>query len=122
LPSYAEWVNVYLEILRRIFKSSASIGFALIFIRGANHDDNAELLDLEKMCPQGTNLVLQFDRVPFPGHWLTKTRVYVAEEEGKIVGTVGATLKTFNVSGALAKGIYTYDLRVHPSLRGSHRE
>jgi N-acetylglutamate synthase-like GNAT family acetyltransferase len=74
------------------------------------------------MCPQGTSLVLQFDRSP---DFFLRSRVYdnykvyvAAEEEGKIVGTVGATLKEFNISGEVVKGVYIYDLRVHPTFRG----
>jgi GNAT superfamily N-acetyltransferase len=93
----------------------------LVSIRAANDDDNAELLDLEKMCPQGKGLVLQFDRSP---DFFSRSRVYenytvyVAEEQGKIVGTVGAALKEFNMSGEIAKGVYIYDLRVRPTFRG----
>jgi ribosomal protein S18 acetylase RimI-like enzyme len=97
------------------------VGCALVSIRVADDADNAELLNLEKMCPQGTNLVLQFDRSP---DFFLRSRVYdnyrvcVAEEEGKIVGTVGATLKEFNISEEVVKGVYIYDLRVHPAFRG----
>jgi ribosomal protein S18 acetylase RimI-like enzyme len=97
------------------------VGCALVSIRAADDADNTELLDLEKMCPQGTSLVLQFDRSP---DFFSRSRVYenykvyVAEEEGKIVGTVGATLKEFNMSEEVVKGVYIYDLRVHPTFRG----
>jgi len=93
----------------------------LTSIRVADDADNAELLNLEKMCPQGTSLVLQFDRSP---DFFLRSRVYddynvyVAEEEGKIVGTVGAALKEFNMGGEVVKGVYIYDLRVHPTFRG----
>jgi ribosomal protein S18 acetylase RimI-like enzyme len=93
----------------------------LVSIRVADDADNAELLDLEKMCPQGTSLVLQFDRSPdffLRSRVYENYKVYVAEEEGKIVGTVGATLKEFNISEEVVKGVYIYDLRVHPTFRG----
>ena len=98
------------------------VGCALVSIRVANDADNAELLDLESVCPQGTSLVLQFDRSP---DFFSRSRVYdnykvyvAAEEEGKIVGTVGATLKDFNMGEEAVKGVYIYDLRVHPAFRG----
>jgi ribosomal protein S18 acetylase RimI-like enzyme len=90
-------------------------------MRVADDADNAKLLDLEKMCPQGTSLVLQFDRSPdffLRSRVYDNYKVYVAEEEGKIVGTVGATLKEFNMSEEVVKGVYIYDLRVHPTFRG----
>jgi ribosomal protein S18 acetylase RimI-like enzyme len=93
----------------------------LVLIRAADDADNAKLLDLEKMCPQGTSLVLQFDRSPdffLRSRVYDNYKVYVAEEAGKIVGTVGATLKGFNMSGESVKGVYIYDLRVHPTFRG----
>jgi N-acetylglutamate synthase-like GNAT family acetyltransferase len=74
----------------------------LVSVRLANEDDNARLLELVRMCPQGTNLVLQFDRSP---DFFSRSRAYqnykvfVVEEEGKIVGTVGTTLKSFNMGG-----------------------
>jgi ribosomal protein S18 acetylase RimI-like enzyme len=97
------------------------VGCALFSIRVADDADNAELLDLEKMCPQGTSLILQFDRSPdffLRSRVYNNYTVYVAEEEGKIIGTVGATLKEFNMSGEVVKGVYIYDLRVHPTFRG----
>ena len=93
----------------------------MVSIRLANDSDNAQLLELEKMCPQGTNLVLSFDRSP---NFFARSQVYldyliyVAEEEKKIAGTVGATLKEFNVNGKSVRGIYIYDLRVNPNHRG----
>jgi ribosomal protein S18 acetylase RimI-like enzyme len=93
----------------------------LVSIRVADDADNAELLSLEKMCPQGTSLILQFDRSPdffFRSQVYDNYKLYVAEEEGKIVGTVGATLKEFNMGEEVVKGIYIYDLRVHPTFRG----
>jgi ribosomal protein S18 acetylase RimI-like enzyme len=93
----------------------------LASIRIANDADNTELLNLEKMCPQGTSLVLQFDRSPdffLRSRVYDNYKVYVAEEEGKIIGTVGATLKEFNMNKEAVKGFYIYDLRVHPAFRG----
>lgn len=97
------------------------IAYPLISIRKANKDDNTELLNVERMCPQGKSLVLQFDRSP---DFFSRSRVYdrytvyVAEQEGRIVGTVGTTIKEFNMDGKPVKGIYIYDLRVHPAFRG----
>jgi ribosomal protein S18 acetylase RimI-like enzyme len=93
----------------------------LVSIRVADDADNTELLNLEKMCPQGTSLVLQFDRSPdffLRSRVYDNYKIYVAEEEGKIVGTVGATLKDFNMNEEIVKSLYVYDLRVHPAFRG----
>jgi len=97
------------------------VGCALVSIRVADDSDNVELLGLEKMCPQGTSLVLQFDRSPdffLRSRVYDNYKVYVAEDEGKIVGTVGATLKEFNMNEEIVEGVYIYDLRVHPTFRG----
>jgi ribosomal protein S18 acetylase RimI-like enzyme len=93
----------------------------MVSIRWANDSDNAQLLDLEEMCPQGTNLVLSFDRSPnfFARSQVYRDyRIYVAEEEGKIVGTVGSAFKEFNINRKAVRGIYIYDLRVNPNYRG----
>jgi len=93
----------------------------MVSIRLADDSDNSQLLNLEKMCPQGTSLVLSFDRSP---DFLARSRVYkdyrlyVADEDAKAVGTVGVTAKEFNLRGETVKGIYIYDLRVNPSCRG----
>jgi len=93
----------------------------LVSIRRANLDDNQALLDLEKMCPQGTGLVLLFDRSP---DFFRRSQVYdnytiyVAEEERKIVGTIGSATKEFSLHGEKVNGVYIYDLRVHPNYRG----
>jgi len=92
----------------------------LITIRPARNDDNAELLALETICPEGTDLVLQFDRSPdyfFRSKFYDKFECYVAEEDGKIVGTVAATISHFNVGAEPLNGIYIRDLRVHPEFR-----
>jgi len=92
----------------------------MVTIRLAGDYDNAELLELEKMCHQGTDIALQFNRSP---DFFSRSRIYekymlfVAEEEGKIVGMVGAASKRFKMRGNVVDGIYIYDLRVHPKYR-----
>lgn len=93
----------------------------MVSVRLADDSDNSHLLNLEKMCPQGTSLVLSFDRSPdffSRSRVYRNCRIYVAEEAAKVVGTVGATTKEFNINGEAVKGIYIYDLRVNPSHRG----
>jgi GNAT superfamily N-acetyltransferase len=110
-----------LIVYRRIYGISAMVGCDLVSIRVAEGADNSELLDLEKLCPQGTSLVLQLDRSPdffLRSRVYDNFRVYVAVEEGKVVGTVGATLKEFSSGEEVVKGVYVYDLRVHPAFRG----
>jgi len=92
----------------------------LISVRAATQDDNSELLTLEEMCPEGTNLVLQFDRSPdyfFRSGVYDNFKCYVAEEEGRIVGTATTTLKHFWLSGEVLNSVYIRDLRVHPKFR-----
>jgi ribosomal protein S18 acetylase RimI-like enzyme len=99
---------------------SPQIDCALISVRVASEDDNEALLDLEKICPEGTELVLQFDRSPayfFRSGVCDHFDCYVAEEDGRIVGTVGAMLKQFTVGGEVRSGLYIRDLRVHPAFR-----
>jgi len=92
----------------------------MVSLRLANDSDNAQLLDLERMCPQGTSLVLSFDRSP---DFLSRSRVYkdykiyVAEEDRKIVGTVGVTTKELRINGEPVRSVYIYDLRVNPAHR-----
>ena len=98
-----------------------TVAEALAFIRRAVAEDNQELLNLEKMCAQGTGLVLLFDRSPdfFRRSQVYEDfKVYVAEVNGKIIGTIASTGKEFSLSGKKAKGIYIYDLRVNPDHRG----
>lgn len=90
-------------------------------IRPATDEDNKELLELETLCPQGTNLVLQFDRSP---DFFRRSRtydsynIYIARDEGKTIGTIGSTVRNFNLNGKRTTGVYIYDLRVHPDHRG----
>jgi len=93
----------------------------LVSIRQAVAEDSQELLNLEKMCAQGTGLVLLFDRSPDffrRSQVYEDSEVYVAEENGKIIGTVASTSKDFIFGKEKAKGIYIYDLRVNPNYRG----
>lgn len=100
---------------------TAGDGLDLVSVRLATDEDNRELLDLERMCPQGTSLVLLFDRSPDffrRSRVYENSKVYVAEEGGKIVGTVGAAIKEFIFGKKQARGVYIYDLRVDPGCRG----
>ena len=93
----------------------------MVSIRLARESDNPELLSIEKMCPQGTSLVLSFDRTPdfFSRSRIYEAyRIYVAEEEGKPVGTVGLAEKNIRIDGKEEKAAYIYDVRVHPDHRG----
>ena len=93
----------------------------MFFIRPATDEDNKELLELEKLCPQGTGLVLQFDRSP---DFFCRSRtydsynIYIAQGEGKTIGTIASTVRNFNLNGKRTIGVYIYDLRVHPDHRG----
>lgn len=93
----------------------------MVSIRRASDEDNQALLDVEKMCPQGTGLVLLFDRSPdffLRSKAYDNYSVYVAEEGAKIVGTISTTIKELNIDGRRTKSVYVYDMRVHPDYRG----
>ncbi len=90
-------------------------------MRLATDHDNLALLDLERMCPQGTSLVLQLDRSPdffLRSRVYENYKVYVAEEKSRILGTIASTIKEFNFGEKRTRGIYIYDLRVYPDCRG----
>ncbi len=96
-------------------------GLSLISIRHATDKDNQVLLNLELMCPQGTGLVLQFDRSPdffLRSKAYDNYSVYVAEEQGQVVGTAASTIKEFGFGGKRKIGLYVYDVRVHPDHCG----
>ncbi len=91
----------------------------MVSIRRASDEDNQALLDVEKMCPQGTGLVLLFDRRPdffLRSKAYDNYRVYVAEEGAKIVGTVSTTTKEFNVNGRRTKSDLPRAIRMSAPL------
>jgi len=89
-------------------------------IREAEPRDNEALLGLQMRCPQGTELVFQFDRspdffarsMPYERSW-----TFVAEEEGLIVGSIECALREAYVGGVLCKAMYVFGIMVDPEHR-----
>jgi len=91
-----------------------------IRIRVAKPEDNEALLELQLRCPQGTDLVFQFDRspdffarsMPYERSW-----TFVAEEGGLIVGSIECALREAHVGGVLCKAMYVFGIMVDPEHR-----
>lgn len=91
-----------------------------IRIREAEQGDNEALLGLQMRCPQGTELVFQFDRspdffarsMPYERSW-----TFVAEEGGLIVGSIEGALREAYVGGVLCKAMYVFGIMVDPEHR-----
>jgi ribosomal protein S18 acetylase RimI-like enzyme len=90
----------------------------MITIRPFIDSDNQNLLDIEKLCPQGDeNCALGVDKKDI----ITRYKMYdnwdvlVAEDEEKIAGWIGLTVKpVFERNGKYA---YITEVMVHPSFR-----
>lgn len=82
----------------------------MIRIREANEEDNGVLIELDKKCPMGTNLVLSHDSAP---DYFARSRpfkdwhVLVATENNRIVGSVGYAIRDTYVSGKPCKTALT---------------
>lgn len=91
-----------------------------IRIREAEQGDNEALLGLQLRCPQGTELVFQFDRspdffarsMPYERSW-----TFVAEEGGQIVGSIECALREAYVGGVLCRAMYVFGIMVDPGHR-----
>ena len=91
-----------------------------IRIREAEPGDNGALLGLEMRCPQGTELVFQFDRSP---DFFARSKPYerswafVAEEGGRIVGSIECAIREAYVWGVLSRAMYAFGAMVDPEHR-----
>jgi len=91
-----------------------------IRIREAEPRDNEALLGLQMRCPQGTELVFQFDRspdffarsMPYERSW-----TFVAEEGDQIVGSIECALREAYVVGILCRAMYVFGIMVDPGHR-----
>lgn len=91
-----------------------------IRIREAEPGDNEALLGLQMRCPQGTELVFQFDRspdffarsMPYERSW-----TFVAEEGDQIVGSIECALREAYVVGVLCRAMYVFGIMVDPGHR-----
>ena len=91
----------------------------MVLIRPFEDRDNTAMLEIEKFCPQGNeNLAMGVDKSPdiiarykLYDNW----QVLVAEEEGKIVGWTGWTVKHDTIKEE--QYIYITEVMVHPEFR-----
>jgi ribosomal protein S18 acetylase RimI-like enzyme len=92
----------------------------LITVRKARPSDNEALLDIQTRSPQGTDFVLGTDSSP---DYFNRTRpyedghVFVAEEDGQVVGASSCAFLETVVSGVPCKAVYGYGLMVDPDHR-----
>ena len=92
-------------------------------IRPASEADNSALIDLERVCPQGTHLRMHSEREDY----FLRARLYgeahtlVAEDQdrGIIYGVLAAAMKNLSIAGEIHPAAFFYDLRVHPDYRNS---
>lgn len=90
----------------------------MVLFRPFVEEDNATLLEIEKLCPQGNDKIAEaMDKSP---DTIARYRLYdnwnvlVAEDEGKIAGWIGWTLKQ-NLDDS--KYGYLTEVIVHPDFR-----
>ncbi|WP_292391458.1 GNAT family N-acetyltransferase [Methanosarcina sp. UBA5] len=93
---------------------------SVISIRPFSDNDNQNLLEIERLCPQGDeNCALGVDKKDI----ITRYKMYknwnmlVAEEEGKIAGWIGLTVKPTQASERNIKCGYITEVMVHPAFR-----
>jgi len=98
-----------------------NIGPLMARIREATRSDNDGLLSLTSMTPMGGDISIRTDRYPDFFRLLDRrgrSRVLVAEEDGRIVGSVSAARVPVHVDGKCEFVHYLGDLKVHPDHRG----
>lgn len=91
----------------------------MVLIRPFEDQDNIAMLDIEKSCTQGNEkLAMAVDKSPdiiarynLYDNW----QIIVAEEEGKIVGWTGWTVKHDPIKEE--KYIYMVEMMIHPEFR-----
>ncbi len=92
----------------------------MIEIREATEKDNEVLIELQKRCPQGTSFVLGIDSSP---DFFARSRpfedwhVFVALEDGSIVGSAACAISHICVEGRQFKTAYEYGFIVDPHHR-----
>jgi len=88
-------------------------------IRPFEKGDNARLLDIEKLCPQGNEkYAMGIDKKEIIARYelYENWKVLVAEDEGKVVGWIGWTMKHDPIQRETF--IYLAEVMVHPEFRG----
>lgn len=89
-------------------------------IREATHEDNPQLLALQRRCPMGSDLLIQLDGSP---DFFNRSRSYgdwhilVAEDDGKILGAAGYAVQNKPIGGQYYSMVYEYGFMVDPDAR-----
>lgn len=90
----------------------------MVSIRPFEEKDNTSILAMEKLCPQGNEkYAMGADKSPNAAaryDLYDNSKFLVAEDEGKVVGSIGCTLKK-----SLSEYSYVYitEVNVHPDFR-----
>jgi len=91
----------------------------MVSIRPFEDGDNAAMLDIEKLCPQGNEkYAMGMDKSPDA---VARYKVYdnwgvlAAEEEGRVAGWIGWTVKHHPVKGR--RYVYLTEVNVHPEFQ-----
>lgn len=90
-----------------------------VHLRPYRPEDEAALLELERLSPQGRGLVFEMRREKFAHRAQTFQHhlIYVAEQHSSVVG-VGAVAKVpIRVEGQEVPANFFFDFRVHPGYR-----
>lgn len=90
----------------------------MISIRPFSDNDNQNLIEIERLCPQGDeNCALGVDKKDIIARYkmYDNWNMLVAEEEGKIAGWIGLTVK-FSFERNV-KYAYIIEVMVHPTFR-----
>ena len=89
-------------------------------IREATLDDNAELQQLQVHCPMGTQLIVSTVNMPdffARAKAYESYRVFVATEEGEIIGSAACAIRRAIVDGNLSPVGYEFQYFTHPECR-----
>lgn len=90
-----------------------------VHLRQYRPEDEAALLELERLSPQGRRLVFEMRRKKFADRAQTFQHhlIFVAEQHSSVVG-VGAVAKVpIHVDGREIPANFFFDFRVHPAFR-----
>jgi ribosomal protein S18 acetylase RimI-like enzyme len=90
----------------------------MVSIRPFAEGDNARLLDIEKLCPQGNEkYAMGVDKSDIIARYelYDNWKVLVAEEEEKVVGLIGWTVKRDPIQEE--RYVYLAEVMVHPEFR-----
>jgi hypothetical protein len=93
----------------------------MLHIREATSYDNEALLKLEAQSPQGTGISILIDRDDYfyRSRLHDRSRVLIAEEDGRLVGIMAFAIKEVLLGGEPTQVAYFYDLRGEASYRRS---